>query len=638
MLEDVPNGQISRGTQTDTENDIVWRDVPYMDRDTTTMDSPDYVPPLSSFESTNTPHPEARPESIETDIITRIGTQLGSLARVVKLHSDCLGELPPGRFDSYDRDLSTLYKRMSIRRREISDVSFKVDEIEHTQVAAQETAQELHDRVGNVEGTLQVTRDTVRIQSQRIAALEAMLGAHLTDGFFYLNRCLLNLTSEYVHQLNEWLFHFNYKDRDGDWMLAGDVPWNNAQEATRRLEEAAIAKQNEAQALLEIADLASYRATMALRMADALAVGCPVDNQAGDTFSFICLCLGVEIVIATPGRLIDILESHHTNLISVTYLVLDDANRILDMGFEPQMKQIVSQQYDLGSFKFQPIMESIVAREMIRWYMTDTITYADTDVVICGLVAIIEQSVSLGGGVWLGGKLFSAMVVRKPAHHFLDELEIEYDELEDYGVIKHASLFTSTIMSKLLARPNVNLFNAVGAEDLIIKEGRVGGVVTNWALVAMDHNIQSCMDPNVMEFKALDMNTAEDAIFRLAREIVPGMIVTGIEVAEIDGSPRMDDARQVRKALLSSKIDIPIFMCPNCMFDKLLFRNSLSFDGFCKGRSESGSDVRVALSIYGSFDSRDYLNDQWIRNRQMRFHEKIFIMAMLNLDFIFIQR
>ncbi|PWA37302.1 DEAD-box ATP-dependent RNA helicase 20 [Artemisia annua] len=162
-----------------------------------------------------------------------------------------------------------------------------------------------------------------------------------------------------------------------------------SQEATRRLEEAAIAKRNEAQALLEIADLASYRATMALRIADALAVGCPVDNQAGDTFSFIC----VEIVIATPGRLIDILESHHTNLISVTYLVLDDADRILGMGFEPQMKQIVSQQYDLGSFKFQPIKESIVAREMIRWYMTDTITYADTDVVICGLVLLIMSSV-----------------------------------------------------------------------------------------------------------------------------------------------------------------------------------------------------------------------------------------------------
>ncbi|KAJ0579273.1 putative RNA helicase [Helianthus annuus] len=56
---------------------------------------------------------------------------------------------------------------------------------------------------------------------------------------------------------------------------------------------------------------------------------------------------GVEIVIATPGRLIDMLESHHTNLRRVTYLVLDEADRMLDMGFEPQMKKIVSQVCDL---------------------------------------------------------------------------------------------------------------------------------------------------------------------------------------------------------------------------------------------------------------------------------------------------
>lgn len=246
--------------------------------------------------------------------------------------------------------------------------------------------------------------------------------------------------------------------------------------------------------------------------------------------------------------------------------------------------------YDLNNFRFDPIKESIVSREMTRRYMMDMITYADTDVVVVGAgsaglscayelsknpsvqIAIVEQSVSPGGGAWLGGQLFSAMVVRKPAHRFLDELAIEYDEQDDYVVIKHAALFTSTIMSKLLARPNVKLFNAVAAEDLIVKEGRVGGVVTNWALVSMNHDTQSCMDPNVMEakvvvsscghdgpfgatgvkrlksigmidsvpgMKALDMNTAEDAIVRLTREIVPGMIVTGMEVAEIDGSPRM---------------------------------------------------------------------------------------------------
>ncbi|OAA67051.1 RNA helicase [Niveomyces insectorum RCEF 264] len=55
------------------------------------------------------------------------------------------------------------------------------------------------------------------------------------------------------------------------------------------------------------------------------------------------LSRGVEVCIATPGRLIDMLESGKTNLRRVTYLVLDEADRMLDMGFEPQIRKIISQ-------------------------------------------------------------------------------------------------------------------------------------------------------------------------------------------------------------------------------------------------------------------------------------------------------
>jgi ATP-dependent RNA helicase DDX5/DBP2 len=55
------------------------------------------------------------------------------------------------------------------------------------------------------------------------------------------------------------------------------------------------------------------------------------------------LARGCEIVIATPGRLIDFLDMKATTLKRVTYLVLDEADRMLDMGFEPQIRKIVSQ-------------------------------------------------------------------------------------------------------------------------------------------------------------------------------------------------------------------------------------------------------------------------------------------------------
>ena len=52
---------------------------------------------------------------------------------------------------------------------------------------------------------------------------------------------------------------------------------------------------------------------------------------------------GVDVLIATPGRLIDILKSGVINLKRVSYLVIDEADRLLDMGFEVQLREIISQ-------------------------------------------------------------------------------------------------------------------------------------------------------------------------------------------------------------------------------------------------------------------------------------------------------
>ena len=50
---------------------------------------------------------------------------------------------------------------------------------------------------------------------------------------------------------------------------------------------------------------------------------------------------GVDLVVATPGRLIDLMEQRAANLSRIEFLVLDEADRMLDMGFLPPIRRIV---------------------------------------------------------------------------------------------------------------------------------------------------------------------------------------------------------------------------------------------------------------------------------------------------------
>ncbi len=78
---------------------------------------------------------------------------------------------------------------------------------------------------------------------------------------------------------------------------------------------------------------------------------------------------GADVVIATPGRLIDHLEKRNVNFLSVQALVLDEADRMLDIGFLPDIRRILRQlpkerQTFLFSATLQPILA--LSREVTR--------------------------------------------------------------------------------------------------------------------------------------------------------------------------------------------------------------------------------------------------------------------------------
>ena len=79
---------------------------------------------------------------------------------------------------------------------------------------------------------------------------------------------------------------------------------------------------------------------------------------------------GVDVIVATPGRLLDLMGSGHVSLRNVEIAVLDEADRMLDMGFLPQIRRVVSalpkdRQTLLFSATLSPDIERITA-EFLR--------------------------------------------------------------------------------------------------------------------------------------------------------------------------------------------------------------------------------------------------------------------------------
>ncbi|KAJ2005823.1 ATP-dependent RNA helicase ded1 [Coemansia thaxteri] len=86
---------------------------------------------------------------------------------------------------------------------------------------------------------------------------------------------------------------------------------------------------------------------------------------------------GCDLLVATPGRLVDLIERGRVSLSCIRYLVLDEADRMLDMGFEPQIRRIVEKEDMPGVEGRQTLMFSatfprdiqMLARDFLKDYI-----------------------------------------------------------------------------------------------------------------------------------------------------------------------------------------------------------------------------------------------------------------------------
>jgi ATP-dependent RNA helicase RhlE len=106
-----------------------------------------------------------------------------------------------------------------------------------------------------------------------------------------------------------------------------------------------------------------YGQHLALRHAVVIG-GVGIERQRRD------LARGVDVVVATPGRLLDVLGSQWLRLDKVAFLVLDEADRMLDMGFIRDVRKIVAflpkQRQSLLFSATMPAAVAHLAAEMLR--------------------------------------------------------------------------------------------------------------------------------------------------------------------------------------------------------------------------------------------------------------------------------
>lgn len=175
-------------------------------------------------------------------------------------------------------------------------------------------------------------------------------------------------------------------------------------------------------------------------------------------------------------------------------------------------------------------MEARITRAILRSYATKLDRAAELDVALVGAgpsaliaardlaaagrrVAVFERRLAPGGGVWGGGMLFNEVVLQADLSATLEELGVSYSAVGE-GLVTVDSVELAAALILAARRAGADIFNAVTAEDLVVRKDCVAGLVINWAPVVRQ---QMHVDPICVNARAVVDGTGHPGeIVRLA--------------------------------------------------------------------------------------------------------------------------
>ncbi len=224
------------------------------------------------------------------------------------------------------------------------------------------------------------------------------------------------------------------------------------------------------------------------------------------------------------------------------------------------------------------IKEKEITRLIINEYFDSLLSGIEIDVAIVGAgpsgltaarilanagkkVAIFESRVAPGGGMWGGGMLYPVIVV-KQGKELLEEVGVRCKRVDDYWTASSIEATSKLISAAIDA--GAKLYNGTTVEDVIVRKGRVSGVVINWtsalrlgllvdplsieAKFVIDATGHDCYVAKKVEKlgakkmegeKAMWAEMGEKASVEHSKEIYPGLYVAGMAAIAYAGSPRM---------------------------------------------------------------------------------------------------